>query len=206
MAGKILCPSLEFELLHGFVSCLVQRNNPTLDVCWLVFCVIMIIKTFFYFLGFLLIFQFCLFWLLSKFGNMVIWLYSSFYLLCMLIGPEKKSGEMFFCFFFQQNSRWPTNHMLLRRAWTASPICSKEATCPGHMLIRIWCDSDITFSHCLHKNLVTVLYFSIINVLCGGVETQALPLRQILFHLNFQPLEVVSRYCDPQFQVHENYS
>ena len=55
---------------------------------------------FFYFLGFLLIFQFCLFWLLSKFGNMVIWLYSSFYLLCMLIGPEKKSGEMFFYFYF----------------------------------------------------------------------------------------------------------
>ena len=34
------------------------------------------------------------------------------------------------------------------------------------MLIRFWCDSDITFSHGLHKNLVTVLYFSIINVLC----------------------------------------
>ena len=36
------------------------------------------------------------------------------------------------------------------------------------MLIRIWCDSNITFSHGLHKNLVTVLYFSIINVLCGA--------------------------------------
>ena len=42
-----------------------------------------------------------------------------------------------------------------------------EATYPGHMLIRFWCDSEITFSRGLHKNLVTVLYFSIINVLCG---------------------------------------
>ena len=36
------------------------------------------------------------------------------------------------------------------------------------MLIRFCCDSDITFSRGLHKNLVTVLYFSIINVLCGA--------------------------------------
>ena len=38
------------------------------------------------------------------------------------------------------------------------------------MLIRFWCDSDITFSRGLHKKLVTVLYFSTINVLCraGG--------------------------------------
>ena len=36
------------------------------------------------------------------------------------------------------------------------------------MLIRFWCDSEITFSRGLHKNLATVLYFSIINVLCGA--------------------------------------
>ena len=36
------------------------------------------------------------------------------------------------------------------------------------MLIRFWCDSDITFSCGSHKNVVTVLYFSIINVLCGA--------------------------------------
>ena len=36
------------------------------------------------------------------------------------------------------------------------------------MLIRFWCDSDITFLRGLHKNLVTVLYLSIINVLCGA--------------------------------------
>ena len=36
------------------------------------------------------------------------------------------------------------------------------------MLIRFWSDFDITFSRGLHKNLMTVLYFSIINVLCGA--------------------------------------
>ena len=33
------------------------------------------------------------------------------------------------------------------------PICSPEATYPGHMLIRFWCDSDITFSRGLHKKI-----------------------------------------------------
>ena len=33
------------------------------------------------------------------------------------------------------------------------------------MLIRFWCDSDITFLRGLHKQFVKVLYFSIINVL-----------------------------------------
>ena len=36
------------------------------------------------------------------------------------------------------------------------------------MLISFWCDSEITLSRGLHKNLVTVLYISIINVLCGA--------------------------------------
>ena len=69
MAAQILCPSLELELLHGFVSCLVQRNNSG--------CVLISFLCG-YFLGFLLIFQFCLFWLLSKFGNMAIQLILSF--------------------------------------------------------------------------------------------------------------------------------
>ena len=43
------------------------------------------------------------------------------------------------------------------------------------MLIRFWCDSDITFSCGLHKNLVTALYFSIINVLCGGWRRKNCP-------------------------------
>ena len=58
------------------------------------------------------------------------------------------------------------SHVTLK-SLPVSPICSKEATYPGHMLIRFWCDSDITFSRGLHENLVTVLYFSRINVLCG---------------------------------------
>ena len=41
------------------------------------------------------------------------------------------------------------------------------------MLIRFWCDSDITCLRGLHKQMVTVLYFFIMNVfwllnLCGA--------------------------------------
>ena len=43
--------------------------------------------------------------------------------------------------------------MLFSRARTASPICSKEATYPGHMLITFWCDSDITFLRGLLKKI-----------------------------------------------------
>ena len=135
---------------------------------WKSFGVILIIKTLI-FLRFCILADISLLLILaiSKFGNMVIQL--KFYLLCMLSGSEKKVKRILFLFlFFQQNSRWLTNHMLLWRAWTASPICSKKATYPGHMLFRFWCYSDITFSRGLHKNLVTVLYFSIINVLCGA--------------------------------------
>ena len=55
-----------------------------------------------------MILQFCSFWLLSKFGNMIIQL--KFDLLGMLSGPEK---IVFLFSFFQQ---WRTNHMLLSRA------------------------------------------------------------------------------------------
>ena len=68
----------------------------------------------------------------------------------MLIGPEKIVRIIVFLFpFFQQNSGWPTNHMLLSRA--ASPISSKEAIYSEHMLITFWCDSDITFLRGLLK-------------------------------------------------------
>ena len=61
------------------------------------------------------------------------------------------------------------------------------------MLIRFCCDSDITFSRGLHKKLVTVLYFSIIYVLCraGGDASFApqanlvLQLRLCVFKTNF---------------------
>ena len=42
----------------------------------------------------------------------------------------------------------------------------------------------------------------IINFLIGGFNPQSAKLN----HLNFHPLEVVSRYRDPQLQVGENYS
>ena len=63
-------------------------------------------------------------------------------------------------------SRSPTNHMLL------------SSNLPWTMLIRFWCDSDITYLCGLHKKMVTVLYFSIIIlfwllILCeaGGDES-----------------------------------
>ena len=44
------------------------------------------------------------------------------------------------------------------------------------MLIIFLCDSEITFSCGSHKNLVTVLYLSIINVLCRvGEEASFAP-------------------------------
>ena len=133
----------------------------------IIYCVIMIIKTYICLL-FRILADISVLLIMANCQNLVIWLYSSNFIFCMLSGPEKKVRRIVFFSFFQQNSRWLTNHMLLWRAWTASPICSKEATYPGHMLIRFWCDSYITFSRGLHKNLVTVLYFSIINVLCGA--------------------------------------
>ena len=72
---------------------------------------IIIIKTYI-FLRFRILADISVLLILAPSGNIVIQL--KFYLLCMLSGPEKKSGELFFIFhFFQQNSGWPTNHMLL---------------------------------------------------------------------------------------------
>ena len=143
----------------------------------------MIIKTYIFstFQDFSWYFSFAHF---GYYQNLVIWLYSSnlIFRVCS-VALRKKSGELFF--FFQQNSRWPTNHMVLSRAWTASPICFKEATYPGHMLITFWCDSEITFSRGLHKNLVTVLYFSIINVLCGaGGDASFAPQANLVWRWN----------------------
>ena len=59
-----------------------------------------------------MIFQFCSFRLLSKFGNIVIQF--KCYLLGLLTGPEKIVRGIFFSF-FQQNSRWPTeSHVTLK--------------------------------------------------------------------------------------------
>ena len=59
------------------------------------------------------------------------------------------------------------------------------------MLNRFWCDSDITLSLGLHKNLVTVLYFSIINVLYGaGGDASFAPQANLVVGKHF-PLELV---------------
>ena len=189
--------TLELELLHGFVSCLVQRNNPTLDVCWLVFCVITILKTYICLL-FRISVYFSVLLILANYQNFVILLYN-----CMLSSPEKKVRRIVSLFsFFQQNSRWLTN-MLLWRAWTASQICSKESTDPGHMLIRFWCDSEITFSRGLHKNLVTVLYFSIINVLCGAGGDASFALQANLeYLLSFWKIIPSHHFLVDNFNLH----
>ena len=171
MATKIVCHFLELELLHGFVLCLVQRKNPTLVLCWLVFGVIMILKTYiFYILGFQLIFQFCSFWLLSKYGKIVIQL--KCYLLGMLTGPEKIGGRIVFHFWNKiQDGRRITCysqelellHRFVRRMQLTLDIC--------------WLHFGVILTSHFYvvyiKILVTVLYFSIINVfwllnLCGA--------------------------------------
>ena len=100
MAAKILYHSLELKLLHGFLSYSVQRNNPTLDVCWLAFCAIMIIKTYIFlnFQDFSSYFSFAYF---GYYQNLVIWLYSSNLIFCVCsVALRKKSGELFFFFHF----------------------------------------------------------------------------------------------------------
>ena len=105
--------------------------------------------------------------ILSKFGNMVIQL--NFFLLGMLSGPEKIVRRIVFLFFiFSIKFKMADESHVALKSLPASHICSKEATYPGHMLIRFWCDSDITFLRVLHTHYVTVLYFSIINLLCGA--------------------------------------
>ena len=61
------------------------------------------------------------------------------------------------------------------------------------MLIRFWCDSVITFSRGLHKNLVTVLYFSIINVLCvAGEDASFAPQANLVIRVVIQIIPSVS--------------
>ena len=67
----------------------------------------------------------------------------------MLIGPEKIVRRIVFFNKIQDGRRIPC----YSRVWTASPICSKEATYPGRMLITFWCDSDITFVRSLHTKI-----------------------------------------------------
>ena len=108
--------------------------------------------------------------LLSKFGNVVIML--KCYLLGMLTGPEKIVRRIVFLFsFFSTKFKIATCYSqkleLLHR------FVSKKQLTLDIMLITFWSDSDIRFLRGLHKKLVTVLYFSIINVfwllnLCGA--------------------------------------
>ena len=88
------------------------------------------------------------------------------YLSCMLSGPEKRVRRIVFFIFSTKFKMADESHVTLKSLNCFTDLF--QGTYPGHMLIRFWCDSDITFSCGLHKNLVTALYFSIINVLCGA--------------------------------------
>ena len=103
----------------------------------------------------------CSFWLLSKFGNIVMQL--KCYLLGMLTGPEKIVRRIVFLFsFFQLDGRRITCYSqeleLLHRF-------SKEATYPGHMLITFLCDSDITF---LARLLILIKKGGLLQLKFGG--------------------------------------
>ena len=68
MVAKILCHSLEFELLMDLFHVWFKGITPTLDVCRLVFCVIMILKTYIFLLSFTHF---------SYYKSLEIWLYSA---------------------------------------------------------------------------------------------------------------------------------
>ena len=92
-----------------------------------------------------------------------------FDLLGMLTGPEKYVSRIVFLFFSAKSEMAYKSHVTLK-SLTASPICFKKGPYPGH--IRFWCDSDVTFFTWIDKKMLTVLYFSIIEVfwlrnLCG---------------------------------------
>ena len=114
---------------------------------------------------------------------MVIGLQLKFYLSGMLSGPEKIVRRIVFLFFiFSTKFKMADeSHVTLKSLNCFTDLFQGSNIPLTYMLITFWCDSDMTFSRGLHKKLVTVLYFSIINVLvyAGRVETQALPLRQI---------------------------
>ena len=88
-------------------------------------------------------------------NNIVIQL--KWYLLGILTGPVKIVRRIVFIFStkFQMADE---SHVI------ASPIRSREATYPGHMLIRFWCDSDIIFYVVYIKNWWQYCIFFIINV------------------------------------------
>ena len=100
-----------------------------------------------------------------------------FDLLCMLSGSEKKVRRIVFLFFSKiQDGRRITCYSeeleLLNRF-----VARKQLT-----LAICWLDFDV------HTNVVTVLYFSIINVLCGagGYESFA-PQANLVFSCNNCP-------------------
>ena len=178
MVAKISCHSLQNEMLHGFVSCLVKKKNPTLVVCWLVFGVIMLIKTYFFTfyriladISVLLILAIIKMWLYRYTAQILSFGYAHW--------PWENCQENCFSFFQQDGQRITCySHELLHRF-----VPRKQLTldiCLLHFGVILTSHFCVVYI----KKSVTVLYFSVINViwllnLCVRVETIALPLRQI---------------------------
>ena len=155
--------------MDGFVLCLVQRNNPTLVVWWLVFGVIMIIKTYIFShfrisadISVLLILAIIKIWLYSYTAQMLSFGYAHW--------PWENCQEN--CFFNKiQDGRQITCYSweleLLHRF-----VPRKQLTldiCWLHFSVILTSHFYVVYI----KKLVTMLYFSIIDVfwllnLCGA--------------------------------------
>ena len=147
------------------------------------FLCVMIIKTYIFstFHDFSWYFSFAHF---DYYQNLVIWLYSSNLIFCVCsVALRKKSGELFFFFLFFnkiQDGRRITCYSeeleLLHRF-----VSRKQLT-----LVICWLDFGVILKSHFHifKNLVTVLYFSIINVLCGaGGDASFAPQANLVFSM-----------------------
>ena len=78
------------------------------------------------------------------------------------------------------------------------------------MVAQCWPPSPILSQHrsptCSISRMYWIIHHQCIYGLARLVSSTVNPLTAKLFNLNFHPLEVVSRWRDPQLQVSENYS
>ena len=103
-----------------------------------------------------------------------------FYLLGMLSGPEKIVMRIVFSFIFSTKVKMADESNVTLKSLNCFTDLFQGSNLPWpYMLIRFWCDSDITFLRRLHKKLMTVMYFSIINVLWGTGLIHYLPFLQL---------------------------
>ena len=96
------------------------------------------------------------------------------------------------------------NHVKNKKYGNFVSISSLTGECAAEKL-KNFCSSSLWT--CLHHMVILGSNNKITNflmILAWACPFNPSPAK--LIYLNFQPLEVVSRYCDPQLQVGENYS